>query len=70
MTKPKPFTKTQRRNVRENTYHLTEPKVCGTCKYCLHSWCFAVWLRGKHEVKDVEVKDVEFSGTCDLWEKR
>lgn len=67
--KQKPFTKTQRRNVRENTYRVEERQVCQNCKWCWEwSWlyqCHAVELRGK-----IEVMKVASNGTCDLWERR
>lgn len=67
--KQKPFTKTQRRNVRENTYHVVERRICQNCKWCWinmgHLGCHAVELRGK-----IEVLYVSACGTCDLWESK
>ena len=70
MKKQKPYTKTERRNVRENTYHVVEPRACGGCGFCWTSRggglvCLAVALRGKL----VEMP-VDLHGTCDLFEKR
>lgn len=67
---PKPFTKTQRRNVRENTYRVIPLKVCQNCAHCwfytgqsgVHL-CQAVEYSGKSELKQVAA-----NGTCELWE--
>lgn len=66
--KEKPLTKTQRRNVRENTYRIVNKQICATCKHYWNrhgqSQCHAVEFRGK-----IESLSVLPIGTCDLWEK-
>lgn len=69
LMKEKPLTKTQRRNVRENTYRIVSNQICATCKHYWNvhslSQCHAVEFRGK-----LEVLCVSPIAVCDLWERK
>ncbi len=61
-------TKKELVTLRDSSYRVQDVKCCQSCKHISRSLCrkcLAIEVRGKFQLKDVEL-----FGVCDLWEGR